>query len=153
MNWEGRARARHPSRRADRFLSLFSPFSVEQMHAGGPEGYELGNSYRSTQAWRLSNEIRRASSQGRYVIVVSFFSWLFNLFASSPRQTKLTEYDHGISFISCREATSMSNLTSFRTISFETTEPSLIPGRSLILADRDEKELVQVERKLWRLTG
>lgn len=47
------------------------------MHAGGPEGYELGNSYRSSQAWRLSNEIRRASSQGRYVIIVSFLLKIF----------------------------------------------------------------------------
>ncbi|KAL7417309.1 Endonuclease/exonuclease/phosphatase [Mrakia frigida] len=44
------------------------------MHAGGPEGYELGNSYRSSQAWRLSNEIRRASSQGRYVIIGGDFN-------------------------------------------------------------------------------
>jgi hypothetical protein len=41
------------------------------MHAGGPEGYELGNSYRSTQAWRLASEAKRAASQGRYAIVVS----------------------------------------------------------------------------------
>ncbi|CDZ97484.1 Sphingomyelinase family protein [Phaffia rhodozyma] len=48
------------------------------MHAGGPEGYHIGNSYRSLQAWQLSNEIRRASSQGRYVIACGDFNFQSN---------------------------------------------------------------------------
>lgn len=49
-----------------------------QMHAGGPEGYELGNSYRSSQAWQLSKYITRSARQGRYVLACGDFNFQSN---------------------------------------------------------------------------
>jgi endonuclease/exonuclease/phosphatase family metal-dependent hydrolase len=48
------------------------------MHAGGPEGYELGNSYRSSQAWQLSKYLTRSARQGRYVLACGDFNFQSN---------------------------------------------------------------------------